>query len=309
MTLEQLRIFVAVAEREHVTQAARDLNLTQSATSAAVAALEARYATKLFDRVGRRIALTDAGRLFLIEAKAVLARASAAELVLADLAGLKRGSLHLAASQTVGNYWLPRHIQAFRSAYPGLSIGLTMGNTETVAAMVRDGTANLGFVEGEIDDPTLSVRAIAEDEMVLIAPIGHDWGKAARSERIALRSSPWVLREFGSGTRSILAAMLKEQAIPMSDIEIAVVLPTNESVLGAVEAGAGVTVISKLVAESALLAGRLQAIDYPVPRRRFFLLRHKEHYVTAAEREFVRQIDVSRPGPKKGYASGELAAT
>ena len=78
MTLEQLRIFVAVAIREHVTQAARDLNLTQSATSAAVAALEARYQTKLFDRVGRRIVLTAAGRAFLVEAKAVLAAYEAA---------------------------------------------------------------------------------------------------------------------------------------------------------------------------------------------------------------------------------------
>ena len=148
MTLEQLRIFVAVAEREHVTRAARDLNLTQSATSAAVAALESRYATKLFDRVGRRIELTHAGRLFLIESKAVLARAEAAELVLADLAGLKRGSLNLAASQTVGNYWLPPSIHAFQTRFPGITVALTIGNTETVAALVREGAANVGFVEG-----------------------------------------------------------------------------------------------------------------------------------------------------------------
>ena len=112
MTLEQLRIFVAVAECEHVTQGARQLNLTQSATSAAVAALEERYATKLFDRIGRRIALTEAGWLFLKEAKAVLARASAAAKVLTDLADLTRGSLALAASQTVANYWLPAAIRA-----------------------------------------------------------------------------------------------------------------------------------------------------------------------------------------------------
>ena len=74
MTLEQLRIFVAVAQREHVTRAAADLHLTQSAVSAAIGALEARHATQLFDRIGRRIALTQAGRLFLIEARAVLAR-------------------------------------------------------------------------------------------------------------------------------------------------------------------------------------------------------------------------------------------
>src|SRR6476660_7945502 len=124
MTLEQLRIFVAVAEREHVTQGARDLNLTQSATSAAIAALEARYATKLFDRVGRRIVLTQAGRLFLTEAKAVVARASAAEKLLADLAGLTRGSLGLGASQTAGNYWLPAIIHRYQSRFSGISIDL-----------------------------------------------------------------------------------------------------------------------------------------------------------------------------------------
>ena len=93
MTLEQLRIFIAVAEKQHVTQAAGELNLTQSATSAAIAALEARYDIKLFDRIGRGIVLTQTGRDFLIEARAVLARARAAAQVLSDLAGLKRGSL------------------------------------------------------------------------------------------------------------------------------------------------------------------------------------------------------------------------
>src|SRR5271154_2058800 len=139
MTLEQLRIFVAVAEREHVTQGARDINLTQSATSASITTLEARYATKLFDRVGRRIALTEAGRLFLVEAKAVLARAAAAETVLVDLAGLKRGSLTLAASQTVANYWLPQVIHRYQSRYPGIALKLSIGNTEQVSVLVHEG--------------------------------------------------------------------------------------------------------------------------------------------------------------------------
>jgi DNA-binding transcriptional LysR family regulator len=114
MTLEQLRIFIAVAEKQHVTRAAAELNLTQSATSAAIAALEARYGIKLFDRVGRGIVLTQTGRDFLNEAREVVARAEAAAQVLDDLAGLKRGSLTVAASQTVANYcqtvanyWLP----------------------------------------------------------------------------------------------------------------------------------------------------------------------------------------------------------
>src|ERR1700693_3742462 len=100
MTLEQLRIFIAVAEKQHVTQAAGELNLTQSATSAAIAALETRYDIKLFDRICRGIVLTQTGRDFLIEARAVLARARAAAQVLNDLAGLKRGSWGIAARPT-----------------------------------------------------------------------------------------------------------------------------------------------------------------------------------------------------------------
>src|SRR3954462_13751792 len=145
MTLEQIRIFVAVATREHVTQAARELNLTQSATSAAVAALEARYQTKLFDRVGRRIVLTAAGKAFLVEARSILVRVASAETVLDDLAGLQRGQLALAASQTIPGYWLPATIHRFNAAHPAIRLSLSIGNTEQVAARVREGTADLGF--------------------------------------------------------------------------------------------------------------------------------------------------------------------
>src|SRR6195256_4291640 len=130
MTLEQLRIFIAVAERQHVTQAASQLNLTQSATSAAIAALETRYGIKLFDRVGRGIVLTRTGRDFLNEAREVVTRAKAAAQVLDDLAGLKRGSLTLAASQTVANYWLPPRLQAVRQNHPGIDLHPAIAKTQ-----------------------------------------------------------------------------------------------------------------------------------------------------------------------------------
>src|SRR6476619_6983620 len=136
MTLEQLRIFIAVAERQHVTQAASQLNLTQSSTSAAIAA---RYGIKLFDRIGRGIVLTQAGREFLGEARGVVARAKAAAQVLNDLAGLKRGLLNVAASQTVANYWLPPRIEAFRKAHAGIDLRITIANTEQVAEAVHRG--------------------------------------------------------------------------------------------------------------------------------------------------------------------------
>jgi DNA-binding transcriptional LysR family regulator len=287
MTLEQLRIFVVVAEHEHVTQAARALNLTQSATSAAIAALEGRYGIKLFDRIGRRIALTEAGRLFLIEAKAVLQRANAAETVLADFAGLKRGALRLAASQTVGNYWLPRVIQRYRSHYPGIGLSLSLGNTETVAVLVHDGAADLGFIEGDIDDPLLTIHPVAEDRLMLVVAPCHPWARNPPKSPEEFRSVSWICRERGSGTRSILEAALPALGIAREDLRIELELPSNEAICTAVEAGAGVTIISRLVVERALAAGLLVAIAVDLPRRNFSILRHKERYVTAASSAFV----------------------
>jgi DNA-binding transcriptional LysR family regulator len=136
VTPDQLRVFVAVAERQHVTEASRALNLAQSAASSAIATLEARHGTKLFNRIGRNIELTEAGRAFLQEARAVLARAEAAELALVEFGNLKRGVLSVQASQTIAGYWLPRHLAAFRRAYPLIDIRLDIGNTAQVVAAI-----------------------------------------------------------------------------------------------------------------------------------------------------------------------------
>jgi len=279
MTLEQLRIFVAVAEREHVTRAAAELNLTQSATSAAIAALEHRHAVKLFDRVGRRIVLTDAGRLFLTEARAILARASTGEQVLSDLAGLKRGRLSLAASQTVGNYWLPRKLALFRARHPGIETPLVIGNTETVAASIHDGLADIGFVEGEIDDPLLAQEAVAADELAIVVAPGHPWAGRKRVDPAEFVESPWVLREPGSGTRQALEAVLAGAGRSVADLEVLLELPANEAVRTAVDAGSAAALMSRLVVANALRSGLLAEVAAEIPARRFVMLRHKERYV------------------------------
>jgi DNA-binding transcriptional LysR family regulator len=287
MTLEQLRIFVAVAEREHVTLAARDLNLTQSATSAAVAALEARYQTRLFDRVGRRIALTEAGRLFLVEARAVLARARAAEKTLVDLAELTRGSLTLAASQTIANYWAPPVLQRYRAAYPGVAIQLVIDNSEGVARRVLEGEAELGLIEGEIANPFLAAKPFAVDELALVVPPEHEWAANADRRPRDLPRGPWVLRERGSGTRAIFEAALAGLGLAPGDLEVALELPSNEAVCSAVAAGAGVTVVSQLVVAHALKAGALIRVTLDLPTRRFLALHHKEYSMTRAQRAFL----------------------
>jgi DNA-binding transcriptional LysR family regulator len=287
MTLDQLRIFVAVAELQHVTRAASALALSQSAVSSSIAALEAQYDIKLFHRIRRNIVLTEAGQQFLSEARAVLARASSAGNMLADLAGLRRGALTLAASQTVANYWIPKVMQRFHEAYPGISLNLSITNTEQVVRQVAEGTVDLGFVEDQVETDGLDVRAVAQDELVLVVAPDHPWvGRDSRSAAFDLRESAWVLREQGSGTRSSFEKMVRSLGGDPSGFDIALELPSNEAVRSAVEAGAGATVMSRLVVASSLSAGTLTALRWPLPSRDFLMLRHQQRYVTEAMRVF-----------------------
>lgn len=290
MTLEQLRIFIAVAEQQHVTRAAGELNLTQSATSAAIAALEARYAVKLFDRVGRGIVLTQAGRDFLGEARAVVSRAKAAAQALDDLAGLKRGALTLAASQTVGNYWLPPRLLAFQQKYPGISLQVSIANTEQVAEAVHDGRADLGVVEGDTDDPALSATRIGGDTLAIVVGSQHPWVSQSRIAASKLTGTGWVLRERGSGTRALFEAALHRAGIALADLDIRLELPSNEALRAAVEQSACATAISDLVAAPSLAAGTLHRIRFELPSRSFFLLRHKEHSASKAVAAMIEAL-------------------
>ena len=282
MTLEQLRVFVAVAERLHVTQAAHALNLAQSAASHAIAALEARYDARLFNRIGRRIELTEAGQVFLIEARAVLARVEAAQLALSEYGDLKRGMLSIQASQTIAGYWLPRYIVAFRRAYPQIQIRLTIGNTAQVAAAVGDGVAELGFVEGAVQSTRFTSSRVARDQLIVVVGRDHPWAGRPRLAPRDLVKSEWVLREIGSGTRSVFEDALAHIGVDPGTLSVQLELPSNEAVRAAVEAGLGATAISSSVAAPSIEAGLLHQVALRLPEREFHVLRHRDRYRSRA---------------------------
>lgn len=298
MTLEQLRIFIAVAEREHVTRAAAALGLTQSAVSSAISALEARHDARLFDRVGRHIELTEAGRTFLVEARAVLARAQAAELVLSELGTLGRGTLTVHASQTIASYWLPARLVRFREAYPNIEVRLVGGNTETVAQAVLDGSADLGFVEGTVRNAVLAARQVGTDRLVLAVSATHPLAAKRKLSHADLAAAQWIIREAGSGTRSEMEAALLALKLPIHARDIALVLPSNEAVRAAVEAGAGIGGMSELVAAPAVTAGTLRLLPVKLSPRPFLTLVHRERRLSKAG-EALMAICMSKAVPAK----------
>jgi DNA-binding transcriptional LysR family regulator len=303
LTLDQLRIFLEVARREHVTDAARSLNLTQSAVSAAVAALEARHGVRLFDRIGRRIELTALGRRFVPEAEAVLARAEAAAAVLSDLGEAIAGPLRVRASQTVASTWLPPRLVELHRQHPGILIAFAVGNTREVARAVVDGTADVGVVEGAADDPRLERRIVADDTLVLVVGTGHPFARRAKIAADEFTRTPWILREEGSGTRGEFEAHLALLGLRLADLEVALELPSNEAVLSAIAAGGYATVLSRRTVEAALGTGRLAAIDLGIPPRRFVALRHRERQPTRQAAALFDLLAEGGDAPRQDRAS------
>jgi DNA-binding transcriptional LysR family regulator len=248
--------------------------------------LERLSGVKLFNRVGRGIELTEAGRRFLPEAKSVLERAKIARAILEQAAGMARGTVSIGASQTIANHWLPRRLAAYHEAYPGIRLDITIGNTQAIEKAVVAGTVDVGLVEGPTAHGALIRRVVDTDRSMLVVST-RSAVQPVTGGRIDLEGLPWVIREEGSGTRHVLEELCKRLNVPFDSLRIVLVLPSNEAVREAVEAGAGVTIISEQVAAASVEAGRLRAIPLDLPEREFALLRHSERVLAPAQRALV----------------------
>jgi DNA-binding transcriptional LysR family regulator len=230
------------------------------------------------------VLLSPAGEAFLPEAKAVLAQAAMAEKALDDLAGLRRGRLTLAASQTVASYWLPERMARFAKAHPGVSLKLMAGNTAQAAEALRAGDADLAFVEGATDGPELERTPVG----LYAAP---DHPLAMRALALPqLRAATWALREPGSGTRAHFEQALARRGIPMQSLYVRLEAPSNEAALTAVAAGGLITAVSDRAAEPFAAMGRVVRLAFELPPREFVLLAHRQRHRSRAAAAFLELI-------------------
>ena len=285
MTLDQLKIFIAVAEREHITRAASALGLAPPSVSAAVASLEHEFGTKLFHRVGRGILMTEGGKLLLDEARALVNRADGVRLAMREFTGLGRGRLQIKASQTIASHFLPLRLVDFHQTYPGVALMVSVGNSTEVINAIIDGAVELGFVEGPeegLQDRRLAIELIARDDLVMVVTANHPWTIGKKLTVGDLADGKWVLREDGSGTRAAFAKALNTLGVPYSKLNIAIELPSNEAVLAAVRAGAGATVLSARVCADAIKAGTLKRLPVTIAPRAFYAVQHGDRYRSRA---------------------------
>jgi DNA-binding transcriptional LysR family regulator len=191
---------------------------------------------------------------------------------------------------------LPRHIVAFRQAYPQIQIRFAIGNTVQAAAAVEGGTAELAFVEGGVDSGNFVSTPVARDQLIVVVGREHPWGGRVRLAPADLLESEWVLREPGSGTRAVFEKALAQLGVNPASLRIGLELPSNEAVRAAVEAGLGAAAISASVAAPSIEAELLHPAALPLPEREFHVLRHRERYRSrAAEALLALMARLNRP--------------
>jgi LysR family transcriptional regulator, low CO2-responsive transcriptional regulator len=303
VSLHQLTVFRMVARHQSFSRAAEELYISQPAVSAHVRELERLYGIDLFEPVGRRVRLTEAGRLLQEYADRLLALVEESRRALDELKGLSRGHLAVGASTIPGAYFLPQALSRFRELHPGVEVELRLGDTHDAVGMVRRGEVELAVVGESREEDGLHRRPYRTDRLVLVVAPQHRWAREGLTEVAALAEEPFILRERGSSTRENAEALLRR--IKVSP-RVLLEWESTEAIKKAVEAGLGVSLLSEHAVALEVDHGLLRVIRHPalVCQRQFFIVCSRDRRLSPVARAF-HELLTQDPGA--ALASGPLA--
>lgn len=256
----RLRAFYTVAVHRSFTKAAKHLLLSQQAVSFQIKGLEEEIGERLFRREAGGIDLTEAGTVLYGYAERILALYAEAEEQLDELTGKIRGRLRLAATNGLVRYCLPRAIGRFRTLFPDVRVTVEVGNSGYCVECLTKELADIAFIS---DGPALDdfrVRPFFRDEICLIAARNHPLAVRGTITLDELRRAPFVAREEGSGTRSLTERFLRTAGLDFDHLNVVLILGSTEAVKAAVEAGAGIGIVSRMSLRRELPAGALSTI-------------------------------------------------
>ena len=286
INLDQLRVFQAVAQARSFTRAADAVHLTQPGVSKHIKQMEEYYGVPLFDRLGKKVALTQAGEILFEATQELMASISAAEQRIEDLKGLHGGKLILGASFPIGIYILPGVLAAFRQKYPAVEIALDIALSEKIVARILANKLDLGLVSHEVHDPRLSCREFMTDQLVAIAPRNHRWAGKKRIKPQDLLGETFIVAARGAGTRAVVEERLREKGVVLTNV---MDFGNLEGVKRSVELGLGVTIQGRNVVQREVSAGSLLAIPLSGidPKLEYFYVCRKDKHLSNAVQAFL----------------------
>lgn len=240
-TLHQLKVFEAVARHNSFTRAAEELFLTQPTVSMQVKQLTKAVGLPLFDQVGKRLYLTEAGQQLLLASREIFDRLDQIEMTVADLKGLKQGKLRLAVI-TTAKYFVPRLLGPFCQKYPGIDIALQVTNHRGITERLGENLDDLYIVSQLPEGLNLSSHPVLENPLVVLATASHPLVGQKQIPIELLADEPFIMREPGSGTRKSVQELFDRHGI---SVKVRLELGSNEAIKQAIAGGLGISVLSR----------------------------------------------------------------
>ncbi len=282
MNLQNLRVFLKVAELEHITRASEELNLSQPAVTKTIQSLEHEAGLELVERQGRRIALTHAGRVLHSYARQIFALERSMEEALSALRDVEGGEVTLAANRTAGVYLLPPLVAHFRTRYPQVALRISIMNSSEIVQDILNWTLDFGLVEGDASSlpPGLKIEVFAYDELILVVSPKHRWSGVSSLRPSALSEEELILREEGSGIREVIEHGLKKHGVQIRPL---FTLTDNEAVKQMVISEVGAAIVSSLSVQRELANGDL--VQVPIEDLE---LRPQLSFVQRADKQLSR---------------------
>jgi len=274
--LVKLEAFIHVAENLSFSEAAKHLHLTQPTISHHIKTLEKELGVTLFARSGRRIKLTEAGRLLLPWAHKLIRQSIEVQEMMASLQQDVAGHLRLACSTTVGKYILPLLAARFSRQYQGIRVSILTCTPEHIVPRLLEAEANLGIMSSEIPcGHEFECQELFKDSVTLIAPAKHPWAARQTIEPEELLTEPMLIRESTSGTSRVMLTELARHDITLDDLNVFLELGNAEAIVNTVAAGFGVSFVSTLATACAREQGDVAEVHVNglELRRTIFMIR------------------------------------
>ncbi|MEL6813505.1 MAG: LysR substrate-binding domain-containing protein [Cyanobacteria bacterium J06598_3] len=264
-TLHQLKVFEATARHGSFTRAAEELYLTQPTVSIQVKQLTKAVGLPLFEQIGKRLYLTEAGKKLLETCQEIFNGLEQFEMSVADLKGMKQGQLKLAVI-TTAKYFVPRLLGPFCKRYPGIDISLKVTNHERIKASMAANEHDLYIISQTPAQPDLTIHPFLENPLIVLAPTSHPLAKKKNIPISALNNEPFIMREAGSGTRKAVEKIFSENEI---SVKVSLELGSNEAIKQAIAGGLGISVLSQHTIISEGTGGEYAILDvqgFPIER-------------------------------------------
>ncbi|GAA4293847.1 LysR family transcriptional regulator [Anaerocolumna aminovalerica] len=284
MTLRHMKIFVIVCQENSITQASKKLFISQPAISGAIKEMEDYYGVKLFDRISKKIYLTEVGKTVLDYALHITSMFEELETKVRNSDTI--GSLRIGSSITIGNQLMPKYIKHFSEKFPDIQTYVTINSSDIIEDLILSNELDIGLIEGLVHSDNIISKCFLKDELIVICDINNPLLEKEEITIKDLKTQRFIMREKNSGTRELVESLLLLHGLTIVPIWEST---STAAIINGVSDGIGISVLPHILAENHMKENRIKRLhikDLNL-QRELYIIYHKKKFLTKTSMEFI----------------------